>query len=397
MESILKCRACPQADRLDRRALLKWAVVASSSSVTWSLVGCAGSHALVAWDGTEPAAADPRITAVALALLAPSPHNKQPWLVTLQGQDGLELHVDTRRTLALADPLHRQTYIAQGTFLELLVIGAKELGYPTELELFPEGESSGAPLTAPVARVKFKDRGTQPDELGQYVRQRCSNKRPYDRKHVPSADILAKLASAQCGPEVDCQVTLDPSTVAAVSELAHRAVVIDMSDAGRYAEMLEMFRFSSGERERLRDGFGLGQSGLVGFKRWVAESFFISRERAQGVSSQFAKDGIELAKKQVEATPAWGWITTRGNSRAQQVLAGRAYVRGSLLAARLHLAQHPMSQALQEVNGMLSVRQDLQKRLRVPSEHTIQMLFRLGYADGVEHSPRRPVSELVRR
>lgn len=78
-------------------------------------------------------------------------------------------------------------------------------------------------------------------------------------------------------------MTLDPATIAVVSALAHRAVIIDMWDAGRDAEMLEMFHFNNGEREQPRDGFGLGQAGLVGLKRWVAETFVISRERAQAV------------------------------------------------------------------------------------------------------------------
>ncbi|HEY5955793.1 MAG TPA: hypothetical protein VIV60_04535 [Polyangiaceae bacterium] len=383
-------------EELSRREFMKLATVAAGVSFACSMVGCASSRALVAWEGSEPAASDPRLNAVALALLAPSPHNKQPWLVTFAGQDTLELSVDTKRTLALTDPLYRQIYIAQGAFLELLLIGVRNLGFHPELELLPKGEPSPTSLTSPAARIRLKERGAEPDEFAPYVRRRSSNKRPYNRDEVPTADVLSRFAAAQRGPEVDCQVTTDPTTVAAISGLAHRAVAIDMSDPGRYAEMVEMFRFNGEERERLRDGFGLGQSGIGGFKRWMAEAFFISREGARGVSSQFAKDGIDLARKQVDATPAWGWISTRGNSRAHQMLAGRAYTRGSLLAAGLHLAQHPMSQALQEVTGMSALREELRGRLRVPNEHTIQMLFRLGYADDVEHSPRRAARELIR-
>lgn len=45
-------------------------------------------------------------------------------------------------------------------------------------------------------------------------------------------------------------------------------------------------------------------------------------------------------------------------------------------------------------------RADLQKRflayLNIPEGHTVQMLFRLGFAETVEHSPRRAVKDLQR-
>ena len=55
-----------------------------------------------------------------------------------------------------------------------------------------------------------------------------------------------------------------------------------------------------------------------------------------------------------------------------------------------------MSQVLQEYSDM----GDLQKRflayLEIPEGHTVRMLFRLGVAGSVEHSPRRRVKDLQR-
>ncbi len=67
-----------------------------------------------------------------------------------------------------------------------------------------------------------------------------------------------------------------------------------------------------------------------------------------------------------------------------------------LTATALGVAMHPMSQVLQEYSDVF----DLQKRfldyLGIPEGHTVQMLFRLGVADPVEHSPRRSVKDLQR-
>ncbi len=48
--------------------------------------------------------ADPRIAAAAWAVLSPNPHNRQPWLLRLIGQDSLALHGDLDRRLPVTDP-----------------------------------------------------------------------------------------------------------------------------------------------------------------------------------------------------------------------------------------------------------------------------------------------------
>jgi len=385
-----------QPAALTRGEFLYAAALAGGAALV-CLVGCAGNHALVAWEQIPPRSEDPRLQAIAVALLAPSPHNKQPWLVALSGNDTLELRIDTQRTMPFADPYYRQIYISEGAFLELLIIALQGLGYQPEVTLFPgAGSKESLPLTAPIARVRLGRTGSLADPLGKFVSERRSNKRPYDRDNVPASSVLSSFVAAQRGnPNVDCGVTVERATVAAISKLAHQAVALDTSDAKRYAEMVEMFRFDNEERERYRDGFGLAQSGISGFKRWMAESFFISRNSARSPTSDFAKEGIELAKKQVEGTPAWGWIVTPGNTRGDQVTAGRIYARGSLQAARLGLAQHPMSQLLQEIGGMAELRQALYAWLQVSRDATVQMLFRLGYAKAVEHSPRRSSETLL--
>ena len=48
------------------------------------------------------------------------------------------------------------------------------------------------------------------------------------------------------------------------------------------------------------------------------------------------------------ATPAYLWIVSEGNWRAQQIDAGRAYARDALAGKAAGLAMHPNEQALQE-------------------------------------------------
>lgn len=61
------------------------------------------------------------------------------------------------------------------------------------------------------------------------------------------------------------------------------------------------------------------------------------------------------------------------------------------------LAQHPMSQVLQEYKDMLALQQDFRDTLGIGEGETVQMLFRLGRASATPHSPRRLVSQLIEK
>jgi len=135
---------------------------------------------------------------------------------------------------------------------------------------------------------------------------------------------------------------------------------------------------------------------MSGFKGWVAESFFLSREDIEKDSTAFGEQAVELTTEQARSAAAFGWISTASNTRLDQVVTGRVYERLNLTATALGVAMHPMSQVLQEYPDM----QDLQKHflgyLNIPDGHTVQMLFRFGIAEPVEHSPRRFVKNLQR-
>ena len=69
-----------------------------------------------------------RRRALSYAILAPNPHNRQPWLVRLDGDDALTLYCDLDRRLPATDPYDRQIVIGHGAFLELLALAAAEDG-----------------------------------------------------------------------------------------------------------------------------------------------------------------------------------------------------------------------------------------------------------------------------
>ena len=103
--------------------------------------GCNESPAtaLAAWRGPAANIVDPRLVALSWALLAPSPHNSQPWLTHLNDSDGIAVRIDPRRLLPIVDPQVRQGLISLGAFLELLALAAAAQGLRATIGLGPSG------------------------------------------------------------------------------------------------------------------------------------------------------------------------------------------------------------------------------------------------------------------
>ena len=68
-------------------------------------------------------------------LLEPNPHNRQPWLAELAGEDTVHLRMDPARRLPHTDPFDRQLVIGMGCFVELMVQAAGAEGLAVELQV----------------------------------------------------------------------------------------------------------------------------------------------------------------------------------------------------------------------------------------------------------------------
>jgi len=86
--------------------------------------------------------------------------------------------------------------------------------------------------------------------------------------------------------------------------------------------------------------------------------------------------------------------TTPGNSRLDQIAAGRRWWRLHLAATALGVSVHPVSQALQEYPEMAKhydAVHDMLAQGASQGGETVQMLGRLGYGPAVLRSPRWPL------
>ncbi len=345
------------------------------------------SRALEPWElAGGPRYADPRMHALSYAILAPNPHNRQPWLVELLGDDRLVLTFDRNRDLPHTDPLDRQLTIGLGCFLELMTMAANAAGHEVALELFPEGSAAERLDERPVAVARFSPNPSLgPDPLWPQVMARRSNKEPFDTgRPVPRALLGQLLAAGTRGTTLGG--SLEAADIAFFRNLSAQAFAREFETPRTYRESVELFRIGKQEVNASPDGIDF--HGPL-FEAMALAGLF-SREAALDRDSSVYRQGLEMMLETCHTAMGHLWMVTETNGRRDQIAAGADWLRVNLAATRAGLGFQPLSQALQEYPEMQPLYQAIHRRL-APGGGTVQMLARIGYGPQIEVSPRWPI------
>lgn len=333
---------------------------------------------------------EPRRRALSWALLAPNPHNRQPWLADLSEEGVVTLHADPGRLLPHTDPYSRQIVIGLGCFLEIMRMAAAEDGYRVDLALFPEGEDPLALDDRPIARATFTaDPAVARDPLFAQVPHRRTLKEPFDTARPVPPEALPAL-SAACRAGSAFGGTLDPAGIAELRALTHEALRIEIETPHTYRESVDLFRIGRHEVDANPDG--------IDFTGPLFESLrlagLFTRAAAADPASAAYRAGLDAVFANTDTAMGHLWLVTEGNARTDQIAAGADWVRVNFAATALGLGLQPLSQALQEYPEMDGLYRDIHARL-APGGGTVQMLARVGYGPGVGPSPRWPLDAKI--
>tara|TARA_R110002124_G_scaffold132103_1_gene294593 strand:- start:1636 stop:2790 length:1155 start_codon:yes stop_codon:yes gene_type:complete len=346
-----------------------------------------------AWRNPGAGETDIRRVALSYALLAPNPHNMQPWLVDLSTPDTATLSLDTTRLLPATDPFGRQITAGCGAFLELMMLAANAHGADVGIKLWPQGEPDTYLDARPFATVTFSKANPVKDPLFDQILARRTNRELYDLARVPAADDLrAIIASGMSGTELSGDFANNHQSVEALRDIVWRGWTREMHTQAALAESVKVMRIGDRAIAANRDGLTLsgplmnilGATGLLSHKALLDPN---SASNAQGAS---------MWKKMADTAPAFVWIAGPNNSRVTQIAAGRSYARMNLEATALGLAMHPWSMALQEYPEMADLYAEQQARLGATKDAPVQMLARIGYARAIPPAPRRGLDALLK-
>jgi len=372
-----------------RRGILKLVgggvVLAAVGAGGWYAVNGPSSEARAAWREAG-APEEKRRRFLSYALLAPNPHNRQPWLVKLEGEDALTLYCDLDRRLPATDPFDRQITLGCGAFLELFSLAAASEGFGAEITPFPEGEPLPRLDARAVARVRLIPDGASADPAFGFILSRRTNRNTYDKREV-APDSLEQLQAAGSVYGLAAHTTGEGDLASKLRDLTWRAHQVEMLTPHTLQESVDLMRIGKAEVNAHRDGLFL-EGQMIEFGKLAG---MMTHEAMADPKSQAFGIGMDQFHDKAMSARAFAWITG-GDGRAGELAAGRAYARLTLKASELKLAIHPWSQSLQEYPEMAALYDEVHGLIGEGSR--IQMLVRVGHADPVEAAPRRGVDAL---
>ena len=398
---------------MDRRHFIR--VVGGGSIIAATVVSQSGCSALSsafppaaveAWQGPSARDTDQRRRALAYAITAPNPHNLQPWLVDLREANAITVYTDRERVLPETDPFGRQILIGHGAFLELLVIALSAEGLMAQVALWPQGELP-ATLKAwdrrPVARITLtpKAAGGSPDALFKHILNRHTPKTDFDPARPVSAAALQTLITLEASAGISglrTAGTVDESRLTPLRELCWQSAKVELLTPRTIMESIKLIRLGPDEILQHRDGISINSP----FVRAMGSVGMFDRSAPPAEGSAGYKNAMGRFEGHSRTAMGFVWLSTPGNSRSQQIEAGRAYVRMQLKATEIGLGVHPMSQALQEFAEMKPFYDKAHQLMlgkpapQTSGDETLQMFCRLGYTPGaVPATPRRQIDKFV--
>lgn len=339
------------------------------------------------WEAAGKGFEDPRLNALSYAILAPSPHNRQPWLIRLDGHDSMTIFCDMNRLLPETDPFNRQIVVGFGAFLELLRIAAAQDGFNLNVSLFPEGEPQPKLDKRPIAKVQFDSR--QPpvkDSLYEFVLSRRTNRSPFSDRAIEEF-VLDGLAGSQVGNRTQYGFTTADNQITALRELCLKGWSREIETPRTHHESTKLTRVGAKAVNARPDGISLHGPIMEAMRL----SGTLTAENMNDKMSTAFKETKKFYDNLIETSQSFAWISTHDNSRVSQIEAGSNWLRLHLAATREGLAFQPLSQILQEFPEMAEHYQKVHEMLDVAKPGVIQGLFRLGYATDPLSAPRWPL------
>lgn len=307
------------------------------------------------------------------AVLAPSCHNSQPWRWRATGQ-ALELWLDRRRALPVADPQGREMVISCGVSLMFLRLVIRVCGREDVVEVQPNRDfhdllarvSVGGPRPALVnERLMF----------GAITRRR-TERGPFLRRPVPGwlADAMARAAA---GPGVRWHA-LRGASRARLAELVAEGDQVQGGDPAFRRELARWISANGGPRLDGMPGY------FRGLGRMAARYGPMIVQRCNWGAWQGRQDrGLVLN------APLVGVLLGSSDDVPGWLAAGEGLARLLLRAAVEGIGAGYLNAVVQ----VAELRQHLQALLMTPDFP--QVVLRLGYAELREPAPRRPVDSVL--
>ncbi len=318
---------------------------------------------------------------LALAALAPSGHNTQPWFVKRMEPWHWIIGNDAARWLPAVDPTQRETILSIGAFVQNLEYAASAYGYLCHWELLAgtaqDEQIMGVKLVSEATTVAFdiskvSDRRTvRSGYLGTPLR-----KEDLDILVEKESEFIHFLPTSSKESQTINQLTIEANQLQSWRDPAQR-------------ELAEWIRFSSREAAQYRDGLTTAGMEVSGLQGWVLRNSYGEK---QVLGKSFREQSIDKVRQQVAESAGWFLISSKDDSVVSLLETGRRMQRLFLKVRERNIALHPMSQILEETTS----RQAFTRSIGIGQP--VQFILWTGYLKNYPApvSLRRPVEWFLR-
>ena len=312
---------------------------------------------------------------IRFATRAPSGHNTQPWKFTYNA-DRISIYPDYTRRLPVVDSDDHALFISLGCALENLLVAAHHFGYQTL--------ASYNLADAPTAHIKVKlVPSTLEDHSALFdaIMRRQSTRSEYTSAAIPERH-LQKLAAAAADRDVICSIVVDKEQINQLTGLIKEGAVRQFNNSRFKAELLRWIRFDEKAANQTKDGLRAACMGNPTVPTWLGRLIFRY--------TVTARSEAEKAAKMAQSSAALLLFSVKRNDREAWVRLGQSFERVALQATALGIKHAHLNMPCEE----LIVREKLKNLMGFTTQEPL-LLIRIGYADPLPYSYRRPVEAVV--
>lgn len=307
---------------------------------------------------------------LAVARLAPSVHNTQPWSVIARG-DAIEVTIDPKHALVDGDPTGRQTIISLGIFCEAICLAGEEHGL----------ETTGINLRGRTAAIQLKQGKTDLPAAKRAIRLlqlRCTDRSLF-RPISLSQQTIDTIRGIKQPDGVQVRIVTDQALLKRVAQLTSRGIRLALSNPSFRRELSRYLIVPWSRKTR-----GISTKSLyIAWPLAVLEPLFMRL----GIG---LKTEAWLEKKRWLSASGVVVILGDGDLPKYWLEAGRVYLRASLSIEAAGLSQATSAAIVEAADYHEDIEAALQTKQRILA------LIRIGQGRQVRyHSPRVAVADIL--
>jgi nitroreductase len=325
---------------------------------------------------------------ISAAVLAPSPHNSQPWRFSVSS-DQIILRADLSRKLGAMDPFEREMFIGLGCALENVAVAAPGAGFAADIALLPDSKRGQAAL------VTLKPADRSPHRLERAITRRRTDRGPYDITRPIDDDTLRVLQS-ELGDDAPFRLVLFPRASeqgASFRELTMQATRDIVADARMSRDSARWYRQRQAVINASRDGLTMQTQGFSPLKETLARLLPQVSDKTAHIA--WLRNTREV---QLPTAAQFGLFIVPPERLLDDVISlevGRAWQRFHLAATLLGIACQPLNQIPERISRERQVGGEPKTARALDQQLSLNggiptFCFRMGFPTREPpHSPRR--------